>query len=481
MSHKFTNNLLILCLSTLALIFTGCVTKPYADPISVMLDTSRPGSSRLKAMIQIEEQQQQFTPQQSKRYIKSLNGLVWNDSHPLEIRQKATKTLLNINKQAFLETSNDLITIVDQWNMLNYLFELAIQENWKSYTIAATHSWARTSQLYSDDVRPERKLIETLNPDQQTEKVLLDIFLGNYKANSTNPTFNITQRHQIAAWIVLTRIMSEQDLYAALSESKRNSIIADDLFTMKQYLSQLPKEREGLLWLNFILHQQTRLGNSDNFDDLLQFKPESSPKKELQVRHIPSVLHNVRTGPNRAIPMSLVKQYVAKQQRYPRVDHPHKDNETIDLQTQLISQADYIVLMHVIQTINTPLVRQTLFNQADDDILDNTTELGGVLTWDSNNQPIAQPFAPEIKAHDRKFYASNQLIESMYTGLAHYHFHAQDHENATYAGPGKGDLSFANRLGTHAVVFTFIDKNTLNVDYYQPGGVVIDLGTISRP
>jgi hypothetical protein len=30
-------------------------------------------------------------------------------------------------------------------------------------------------------------------------------------------------------------------------------------------------------------------------------------------------------------------------------------------------------------------------------------------------------------------------------------------------------------------VFTFIDENRLNADYYQPNGIVIDLGTVYRP
>ena len=38
----------------------------------------------------------------------------------------------------------------------------------------------------------------------------------------------------------------------------------------------------------------------------------------------------------------------------------------------------------------------------------------------------------------------------------------------------------ADRLRPTAVVFTFIDRDTLGVDYYQPQGVVVDLGTIRR-
>jgi hypothetical protein len=64
--------------------------------------------------------------------------------------------------------------------------------------------------------------------------------------------------------------------------------------------------------------------------------------------------------------------------------------------------------------------------------------------------------------------------------LAHYHFHAQEYKNSEFAGPGKGDIDTADRLDFNFLVFTFIDEKTLNVDFYQPGGVVVDLGTIKR-
>ena len=72
------------------------------------------------------------------------------------------------------------------------------------------------------------------------------------------------------------------------------------------------------------------------------------------------------------------------------------------------------------------------------------------------------------------------LIQRMYTGLAHYHFHAHQLSNADYAGPGPGDLGFVDRLRTSAVVFTFLDRDTLGVDYYHSGGVIVDLGVIRR-
>ena len=85
-----------------------------------------------------------------------------------------------------------------------------------------------------------------------------------------------------------------------------------------------------------------------------------------------------------------------------------------------------------------------------------------------------------MREHDRKYLSPQRLIESLYTGAAHYHFHAQEFHNSDYAGPGRGDQDFANHLRFNCLVFTFIDHDRLNADYYQHDGVVIDLGTLAR-
>ena len=72
------------------------------------------------------------------------------------------------------------------------------------------------------------------------------------------------------------------------------------------------------------------------------------------------------------------------------------------------------------------------------------------------------------------------MIVHLFTGVAHYHFHAQDHRNTANAGPGGGDLDNADSWNLNFLVFTFVDRHHLNVDYYQSGRAVVDLGTLQR-
>ena len=63
----------------------------------------------------------------------------------------------------------------------------------------------------------------------------------------------------------------------------------------------------------------------------------------------------------------------------------------------------------------------------------------------------------------------------------HYHLHAQEYRYAEYAGPSHQDELYAAEQARCCLVFTFVSRDAMDVDYYQPGRVTIDLGEIRRP
>jgi len=142
-----------------------------------------------------------------------------------------------------------------------------------------------------------------------------------------------------------------------------------------------------------------------------------------------------------------------------------------------------------------PRLISQLFGQADADHLETSTEHGGILDFNDpaskkNNSGNKTPVKMRVRAHayqsiqktrDDAFYPPPSMITHLYTALAHYHFHAQSKTNARAAGPGRVDRQLATRLPACYLVFSFINQDQLNVDYYQQGGVVIDLGMIARP
>ena len=73
------------------------------------------------------------------------------------------------------------------------------------------------------------------------------------------------------------------------------------------------------------------------------------------------------------------------------------------------------------------------------------------------------------------------MLDAAYTSLFHFHLHVQRYRNADYAGPGFGDVNYADNTRANCLVFTFVSKDAMNVDYYRHGRVLVDLGEIRRP
>jgi hypothetical protein len=71
------------------------------------------------------------------------------------------------------------------------------------------------------------------------------------------------------------------------------------------------------------------------------------------------------------------------------------------------------------------------------------------------------------------------MFDAAYAALFHFHFHAQKLRNGDHAGPGMGDKAYAQYTRANCLVFTFVNEEMMNVDYYRHSDVVIDLGTIS--
>ena len=141
--------------------------------------------------------------------------------------------------------------------------------------------------------------------------------------------------------------------------------------------------------------------------------------------------------------------------------------------------ADLATINVMRRAVRDQAVAAALFAQADRDLRDVSTEYGGLLKV-ADGRFTVKGYEPRFRAHDLKFIPSDKMITDLYASVAHYHFHAQRLKNARYAGPGEGDLRLAERINANYLVFTFIDRDRLNVDYYQRGRIVIDLGTIAR-
>ena len=154
-----------------------------------------------------------------------------------------------------------------------------------------------------------------------------------------------------------------------------------------------------------------------------------------------------------------------------------------DLATHLdrLTWGDAAAMVIALEALAVPEVVVHLFDYADRDHLDETTEYGGIIRLDAQGRFEVVEFPPRVRHHDRRFNAPQAMFDASYTAIFHFHFHAQAHVNRKYAGPGFGDSNYADNTRANCLVLTFIDRDTLNVDYYRHDRVVVDLGTITRP
>jgi hypothetical protein len=132
------------------------------------------------------------------------------------------------------------------------------------------------------------------------------------------------------------------------------------------------------------------------------------------------------------------------------------------------------------QAVAVTEVAAHLFEFAERDRLDRSTEFGGIIALDELNRFEVIEFAPRVRHGDNRYNAPNELFERGATALFHFHFHAQQHDNDRYAGPHMGDMEYADNTRANCLVFTFVDERTLNVDYYRHGRVIVDLGEVVR-
>jgi len=155
--------------------------------------------------------------------------------------------------------------------------------------------------------------------------------------------------------------------------------------------------------------------------------------------------------------------------------------ESLYEQRERASWSDLAAMALALDLLDDVGLRRHLFEQADRDREDRTTEYGGVLSLDREGRGELLEFPPRAKNGDLRFESPQALFDALYTGLFHYHNHTQKYENSEYAGPHTGDFAFADSTRCNGLVFTFLSADLIGVDFYRYDRLVVDLGAVSRP
>ena len=145
-----------------------------------------------------------------------------------------------------------------------------------------------------------------------------------------------------------------------------------------------------------------------------------------------------------------------------------------------MSWGDLLTVLVVDHSLESEQVQKQLFTQRALDKKDDSTEYGGVIESGSQFDWRAVLFRPRQRDRisDERFVASDDMFRFSDRSLAHYHFHANERNNARHAGPSIQDLQNALASQRTSVVLTSLSSDELNADVYFGNGVVVDLGVI---
>jgi len=423
----------------------------------------------------------------SPEYLKQLQRIVFQPGYTQDVRVMAFERLQKGDEKTLQELKNGIAMNLPKMQALSWrtwLSERIAKEGWKDLTPTLVRAWSAPMPgwVEKDTDRPERKALVVLYGEDHLTDVLVELV-----ANA-NP---VTERNlRLRCWELLQKQGQRQRLVALLADTqvKPDDTLLRDLRTCAAELGVVPTTREEILWLQALL-TTANAGFWAEAKAAVAQLPEAT-RTTLEIRELPTAVACARHKPELLT--------ASNQELYARVEARRKAKgsrmataslegyggdftETLYAQRDKLRWGDLAAMTLAMDLLDDPVVRKAMFDMGDRDIQDHTTEYGGVLTVDREGKPQLIECKPRITGNDTRFEAPQAMFDQGYTALFHFHMHAQGYDNERYAGPHIGDFTYADSTRANCLVFTFLRKREMNVDFYRHGPTVVDLGSILRP
>ncbi|MEM1072281.1 MAG: hypothetical protein AAGB48_11225 [Planctomycetota bacterium] len=493
--------LLVACLTAL-LWQTGCAgpRPPFtsADPLTDLRNPDLPFRDRLDLIDQIERELDEGTLDRQAS-IATLKDIAWSRRLPSGLRVPSLVMLLREPGLLAEEEARTLVTTMlpterDQ-AVTAALVRAAVDGGWTEVTPMIVRRYAHEDAGTSDRQRIERTALEALHPGQTAEATIFEVFT-DHGPRSQSEYAEQTRRD---AWNLLSRLDRDGSIRVDLlgnlagsdADTRRDPMLAALRLGLLE-LRTIPLSGEELEWL-------LRLADFETGDNDLWWSQanaiirtlDADQRRGLRLRHaeplrIAAEKSRDRTRISREALLDVLRERLEGRETFRR-SASGRTLESLDAWEDQISYGDLVAILAVDDAIQETRVRLALFEQAEEDRSDTTTEYGGLLKLATNQTTlgsftaVSYPPRPVTRVNDQTFVASKEMIEASSRALAHYHFHVQRERNKSFAGPSESDLRYAELYGPTCVVFTSVGVGLFNADVYLPTGVVIDLGTIRRP
>ena len=446
-------------------------------PLETLRETGIVPAKHLAAMNQLDA-----SPDDAD-YLKALTKLLWKPGVTVPVRESALLRLEQGHPELLQTTLRRQIPRLSAPRWLDRLGEIIVDRGWIDLTPALVSRWSvPTISVVKEEERAEYKTLAALHGSDRVVEVVFETLLDSNKPSQ--------QGLRTRCWNLLHRLGERDRLIELLTQTEppEDDAFLRDLHRVAREIGMIPHNREEILWLRKLLLAEKAEFWSRAVSAVESFS--TVRRRGLEIRDLPilvsAALHepemftlsNENLFTTLAAELQGRKHYTHGTQWSGNDQYQHN---RLHHWRDVLTWGDLAAIRIAIRALQVPEVVKHFFNYADRDHADESTEYGGVVKLDRKNRFEIIEFIPRIRQHDHRFNAPQAMLDAAYTALFHFHFHVQRYRNDEYAGPGFGDNNYANNLRANCLVLTFINRDTLNVDFYRHGGVLIDLGVITRP
>jgi hypothetical protein len=487
------------------LLAAGCAsngTHPLSsgDAITDVRNPDLPVSSRVKAV------ERAWLDVEAGRIDRaaarnSLKALAWSDSTHASLRLAALDVLVTDTNPEGAADAREMVRLMlpreKNQDVIAYISNAAVKLGWTDQTPALVRSLSRPSPTIKDRERPEYAALLALHPDQSIEQIVYDVFVHPPKVEGVFEA-NWAQRTRADAWDLLGRTDADGAVRSALltgsQDGGEDKLVADMRVCLDE-LGAIPLTGEELKWITSLRDWKATPANQAWWAEAATAvtSVEGDRRQGLRLRHAEPIRWAVthRPGWLRATRQDLVDELRGRLRERHVYSRSGEGDSTVAAKESLsawqdrLPWGDLLSMLVVDEALHDAGVRAALFTQEGLDRADETTEYGGLIEpvpTDAGDgfRAVLYPPRPVARQGDAQFVASAEMMAAGDRALAHYHLHAQKPRNSVFAGPSQGDLGYAMRTGRACVVFTSIRPGVLDADWYGPGGVVVDLGEVSK-
>ena len=461
-----------------AAILHGCAATPAGDPLESLARTDVVPARQEAAMRVLD------ADPSNPSYIKALKRMIVQPGYTMAIRHEAWDRLVRHAPEELKASLQIALPRMTAYEWRTDICRRIGELGWKDMTQALIRAWAVPAPVLGRDLheRPEYLALVALWGQSRVPQVLFDLLMRSDPIKESNL--------RARCWELLLATGERERIEALLADE---SLATTDAFILDMRRSSadlhvLPSNREEILWIRSLRTPQRRAFWEAASAAVAQLPPsvrESLEPRDVAIAaavaaHAPELLKADRDALYTEVAARLAPERI-KRHGASFEGYGTQLAETPRAHADSLRWGDCAAILVMLNALEDPAIRRHVFDMADRDLADRSTEHGGLLRLDSAGRYEIKEYDPQTRGSDVRYEASSAMFEDGYDAIAHMHLHAQAYDNARYAGPHFGDFAYADSTGVNGLVLTFIDSSRLNADFYRRGQVVIDLGTIERP